>query len=432
MKNLTSYFTLYALLISAIFLLNCSNNKSQETEQINNPINGDSTSNQNNGNQGISGTEPFSELWYQLKIKKLTEQIDNERSKRPERLIKVRGTILNAAGKEVTLDKLGGESRFEPISTSIINEEGVFELEAQTNQPQIFQIRVDDGTKTQVIPLLSAGGNYELSANFDKWDAFAINSPEAYLMQRLWDILAHNADKVEEMLEYQNSIEDGTHMEKYLRDTAPMLNEQIEQEKFRSLNEFIENNKSSILAAEAAGRLELPKRIDYVKSVYERSLQLHPYSSYVKNLGQRIIWFEHLVNGNKAPDFTLPDLNGTNYALSDYKGKVVLVHVTTAYFNQARDFQIGLIPIYKRFNDLGFEIITICKDDTEEALRDIVEKDHLLWPIVSDLLGERSSIFNKYPAFDPPETYLIGKDGNFIDKFLSLEQIENKLEELLF
>lgn len=394
----------------------------------------DEGSNQETSNSSTDGTidsslEPFSELWYEEKKQKLANVIDQARAGRESEPVRIRGTILNAAGKDITLDKLAGEIRFEPISTTIINEEGVFELDAETDQPQMFQLRFD-GSKA--IPLWLEGGNYEITADFENWDEYQINSPESYKLKEYLLILdAHNA-RVQKMADHQDEIMDADHLEAYLRDSARTLQAELEAKKFNALKNFIENNKSSAMAAEAANRINLLRYTDYGMMVYERTKKLYPYSSYVKNLGLRLLRFEHLTSGSVMPNFTLPDIEGTNYALEDYRGKYLLLHLTTAYFNQCRDFHKELVFTYDRFHPEGLEILGYCMDEEEEALKDILEKDGLKWPMVSDLIGSKSIMLSKYPAFDPPMTYLIDPEGKLIAKGLTVEELEEKLMKLLF
>ena len=46
--------------------------------------------------------------------------------------------------------------------------------------------------------------------------------------------------------------------------------------------------------------------------------------SFTQLFAQRKI--ENQASSNKAPDFTLEDLNGKNVKLSDFKGKVVIIN----------------------------------------------------------------------------------------------------------
>ena len=188
-----------------------------DSEQQNASESPNTSTSDEGGAKSIGGAEPYTELWFRAKEKKLVDKIDALRAERTEENVRIRGTILHAAGQDVTLDKLGGEERFASISTTIINEEGVFELNAKTNQPQMFQLRFD-GDKS--IPLFLEGGTYELTADFDKWQDFQINSPQSYLLKDYFAILELHNERVKDLMDHQNSIQDGDHLEAFLRDSV--------------------------------------------------------------------------------------------------------------------------------------------------------------------------------------------------------------------
>lgn len=431
MKNYLAILLLFCILTWQ----SCGNGDQKSTTTSSTEIDNDSTGtatntegNEQNMQTGSSGAEPYTELWFVEREKALVAKIDAARENRPMEDIVIRGKILNGAGKEVTLDKLGGEERFAPISTTIVNDEGVFELRAQTNQPQLFQLRFDD---RRAIPLVLKSGNYEVKADFKAWQDFTINSPESYILQDYFNILELNNERIEQVEEYRSSLDDYDHINAYNLDTFPAKQREFREKKFEELKNFIESHPSSIVAIEAANRLDPFHYIEYIKKVYDRSYALYPYSSYLKPLGKKLIRLEHLMVGQPAPNFTLPDLEGKNYALNDYRGDYVLLHVSTAYFTQCRVMHKRLKITKARFDGLNFQILGVSKDDSEEALRVVYEEDSVTWPYVGDLLGDASPFLHKYPGFDPPELYLISPEGNILIRNGTIEEIEKMLSEKL-
>ena len=67
--------------------------------------------------------------------------------------------------------------------------------------------------------------------------------------------------------------------------------------------------------------------------------------------------------GSKAPDFTLPDQNGVNHSLSDYRGQKVILYfypkdMTAGCTSQA----CGFADLYPQFREKGAVILGVSKD----------------------------------------------------------------------
>lgn len=90
----------------------------------------------------------------------------------------------------------------------------------------------------------------------------------------------------------------------------------------------------------------------------------------------------------KAPDFTLPDSEGKNVSLSDYKGKKVLIVFypgddTMVCTKQLCSYSSG----FEDFQKLGVEIVGINMDSIESHKK-FKDKYKLAFPLLSDPSGE--------------------------------------------
>ena len=84
--------------------------------------------------------------------------------------------------------------------------------------------------------------------------------------------------------------------------------------------------------------------------------------------------FELLNIGEKAPDFTLPNYNGDNVALSDFKGKNIILWFfpkanTPGWAVEGQGFR----EEFKDFQKLGYEIIGVSGDSLKKQKK-FVEK----------------------------------------------------------
>jgi len=63
--------------------------------------------------------------------------------------------------------------------------------------------------------------------------------------------------------------------------------------------------------------------------------------------------------GQFAPDFALPDLDGTLRRLSDYRGKVVLLNFWSTWCTPCREEMPSMERAYERLRKKGFEILAL-------------------------------------------------------------------------
>jgi len=96
----------------------------------------------------------------------------------------------------------------------------------------------------------------------------------------------------------------------------------------------------------------------------------------------------------KAPNFTLPDSEGREVSLSDYKGKKVLIvfypgDETMVCTKQLCSYSSG----FEEFQKLGIEIIGINMDSIESHKK-FKDKYKLAFPLLSDENGEVSQKYN--------------------------------------
>lgn len=147
--------------------------------------------------------------------------------------------------------------------------------------------------------------------------------------------------------------------------------------------------------------------------------------------------------GTKAPDFNLPDQNGTLHSLSEYKGKKLILYFypkdsTPGCTKQA----CGFSERYPLFLEKGIEVIGISKDSVASHKK-FEEKNSLSFTILSDT---ELTVIKAYDVWHQKKmagreymgvvrtTYLIDEKGIIIkanDKVKAEKDPENMLGEVL-
>ena len=136
--------------------------------------------------------------------------------------------------------------------------------------------------------------------------------------------------------------------------------------------------------------------------------------------------------GQKAPGFTLNDVNGNPISLSSKIGpKLLLVDFWAAWCAPCRAENPNVVKVYNEFKNKGFDILGVSLDRTKEDWIKAIEKDNLTWTQVSDLLYFNSAAARIYLVRAIPANFLLDQNGTIIAKNLRGEALYNKVKELL-
>ena len=149
-----------------------------------------------------------------------------------------------------------------------------------------------------------------------------------------------------------------------------------------------------------------------------------------------------LETGITAPDFTLPDQNGENHSLSDYRGQKVILYFyprdnTSGCTKQA----CGFAERYPQFREKGAVILGVSKDSVSSHKK-FEEKYGLPFTLLSDTelnviktydVWKEKKNYGKVSMGVVRTTYLIDENGIIIkaaDKVKAAEDPQNMLNIL--
>lgn len=129
-----------------------------------------------------------------------------------------------------------------------------------------------------------------------------------------------------------------------------------------------------------------------------------------------------------APDFTLPDvLEGKEYSLSQFKGKVVLLNFFTFFCGPCREEMPDLNKIYHENKGKGFVTLGIGLSSDPSQLRFLVKQLNLDYPV---LMGT-DKVSKDYGGVEVvPTTFIIDKQGNIVHKILGTRK-KQEFEQLI-
>ncbi len=121
---------------------------------------------------------------------------------------------------------------------------------------------------------------------------------------------------------------------------------------------------------------------------------------------------------DKAPDFTLTDVNGQAYSLSALRGKVVLMDFWATWCPPCRMSVPELNKVYEAFKGKDFVLIAISADDygpgLVSKLKAFGKKHGVEYPMLPDSMG----VADMYHVDGLPQSFLINKDGFIVDRHM--------------
>jgi thiol-disulfide isomerase/thioredoxin len=133
-----------------------------------------------------------------------------------------------------------------------------------------------------------------------------------------------------------------------------------------------------------------------------------------------------LAIGDKAPDFTVIDLNGKPITLSNFRGKLVLVNFWTSSCMPCRVDNPALYKLYSLYKKLGFDVISVSLDTKKDLWLQAIRSDQISWPNNGiDLAGWNSKLVGLYDLKGTPSSFLISEEGDI----LQINQDEITLEQ---
>ncbi|HOK55861.1 MAG TPA: redoxin domain-containing protein [bacterium] len=117
---------------------------------------------------------------------------------------------------------------------------------------------------------------------------------------------------------------------------------------------------------------------------------------------------EESLEGKKAPDFNLKDIEGKSITLSSYEGKVVLLNFWASWCPPCREELKVIQKIYNEYKDKGVIVLCVNSGEDKEKVEDFIDENNYKFPV---LLDTDSKVSDNYKVNTIPRVLLINKDG---------------------
>jgi peroxiredoxin len=206
----------------------------------------------------------------------------------------------------------------------------------------------------------------------------------------------------------------------------------VEKEMTELQKEFVKNNPASYFPPTLIRSLALdmtPEEIEAAVAALDTNVAKIPV---VIDLKTRAAAMKAVAIGQKAPDFTLNDVNGNPVSLSSKIGsKLLLVDFWAAWCGPCRRENPNVVKVYNEFNKKGFDVFGVSLDQTKEDWVKAIADDKLTWTHVSDLKYWDNAAAKLYAVNSIPANFLLDETGTIIARNLREDELYNKVKEVL-
>ena len=310
----------------------------------------------------------------------------------------IRGKLADADGIKIILMKVVANS--DPVAIdSCIVKKGKFRMKGWVEFPEYCLLYADDNGPLQLFIENSTIG---ISLNIKNiHESVVSGSRENYLFVEF-------DNKIAEFDEQRQRIE-------YMRQFAA------------------ENPNSMVTAVILNNNLSyyiLPEELELYANEFDEVISK---SSWVQSIMEKVEIAKRIEIGRPFTDLRMNAPGGDEIALSDFagKGNYVLIDFWASWCAPCRIANPGMVDIYNKYKDKGFEIVGISFDRNKTEWTNAIEADELTWQHMSDLGYWHSEGARLYSVNLIRHTVLLDPDGIIIAKGLKNDELDEKLEELL-
>jgi len=146
---------------------------------------------------------------------------------------------------------------------------------------------------------------------------------------------------------------------------------------------------------------------------------------------ERIRVLKSVAIGEKAPDISAKDINGSTVSLSSKIGpKIMMVYFWASWNARSRLELTNLLNLYNQYNHAGFDIFAISLDYRYPDWEKVISEYKPPWINISDLGHVNSYLAAKYGVLSLPASFLLDEKGIIIAKDLWGQDLGDKLKEL--
>lgn len=204
----------------------------------------------------------------------------------------------------------------------------------------------------------------------------------------------------------------------------------IQKQYINDLTSFVSEYRKSDLCADAMLQLALSAEFsdgeDDAKTWYEKIVNDFGNLPVAKKAQGALI---RLNSEGKAINLSGTALNNRPYKLSDSRGKVIVIHYWATWCEPCKEDIKKLQELYTTYNRQGLEIVGLNLDEQKDSVVNFLRTNRMPWIQLHEPGGLESPLAEQLGVVTLPTMMLIGKNGQVIDRSVSVSELDRKIKQ---
>ena len=337
----------------------------------------------------------------------------------------VTGKIKNIADQHVYLEQLYfGDKSPEVLDTAEMKN-GNFSLKGMGSEETLFRVRFEKESNNYLVINDQAEINIESDANDKTINSQKVNSPANKGLKDLILGMITRGEAMDNATAVADSLQTAGNDSLFTIEKNKLA---LMSDDFQSyLKKYIDSSNDPVLTIFAIGNDRTADATTINERVKNLKKRFPNHTGIADMIGQ---YNKYLAEQNKpqaqtqtparpevgamAPDFTLTDVDGKPFSLSQLKGQYVLVDFWASWCGPCRGENPNVVAAFNKYKNKNFTVLGVSLDEVKDKWLDAIKKDNLTWKHVSDLKGWYSSVVPLYGFDGIPYNVLIDPKGKII------------------
>ncbi|WEK18638.1 MAG: TlpA disulfide reductase family protein [Candidatus Pedobacter colombiensis] len=341
---------------------------------------------------------------------------------------------------QIYLGKYEGEGfkkAFKAFDSTKVDANNNFSFKVPADKPDFYQVRVYYFDR---IDFWADKDNIHVNVRgIDTAKMKIKNPPYIYMENTSADNDLINDVKLIDYLHYQNQIAVSQEQYKagqskdslwinYMKNGFDRINKDLDIRVKYTINKY----KDQPAVLYALNYLSWKRDSELLMSTLDNLTKKYPNLPQARNkkkeIEENMAQTAKIANGQKAPDFAYPDINGKKWSPKDFKGKYLIVDFWASWCGPCRQEIPHLKEVYKKYKDKGLDILAVSVDAKEADWKKAMAEEKMAWTQIN--AKESKPVMASYLFSGIPYLVVVDKEGNIIEKNLRGETLDKKLKEI--